>query len=67
MKIENIENNTLTGIEEDNQNETFTDPFDPEEISISSKIVPMEGLLRRINQGTIILNPDFLIVAYSHF
>jgi hypothetical protein len=50
---------TTTGIEEDNQDETFTDPFNPEEISISSKLVSMETCLRRIEQKTIILNPDF--------
>jgi hypothetical protein len=50
---------TPTGIEEDNENETFTDPFDPEEISISSKLVSMETCLRRIEQKTILLNPDF--------
>jgi uncharacterized protein with ParB-like and HNH nuclease domain len=62
MKIENVDDNTIyttTGIEDDNENETFTDPFDPEKISISSKLVSMETCLRRIEQKTIILNPDF--------
>jgi hypothetical protein len=63
MKIENMNDDnitySITGIEEDNENETFTDPFDPEEISISSKLVSMETCLRRIEQKTIILNPDF--------
>lgn len=34
-------------------------PFDPEKISIDTKPVMMETLLRRLEQGTIILNPDF--------
>lgn len=36
-----------------------TQPFDPEKISIDTKPVMMETLLRRLEQGTIILNPDF--------
>lgn len=36
-----------------------SDPFNPEEISIDTKPVPMETLLRRIEQRSIILNPDF--------
>lgn len=48
-----------TGIEDEPEEETEMDPFDPEQISIESKIVPMETLLRRLLQGTIILNPDF--------
>ena len=35
------------------------DPFDPEAISISPKLLSLEGCLRRIQQGTIKLNPDF--------
>lgn len=34
-------------------------PFDPEKISIDTKPVMMETLLRRMEQGSIILNPDF--------
>lgn len=47
------------GIEPDNENEVLDDPFNPEEISIDSKTVPMETCLRRLTQGTIKLNPDF--------
>lgn len=46
-------------IESDNEAEELTDPFDPEEISIDTKTVPMETCLRRLQQGTIKLNPDF--------
>jgi hypothetical protein len=48
-----------TGIEEETEGQDIMDPFDPEEISIDSKVVPMETFLRRIEQGTILLNPDF--------
>ena len=34
-------------------------PFDPEKISIDTKALTMEGVLRRLEQKTIILNPDF--------
>ncbi|HEX8270228.1 MAG TPA: DUF262 domain-containing protein [Flavobacterium sp.] len=40
------------------ENEEFQ-PFDPEKISIDTKPVMMETLLRRLEQGTIFLNPDF--------
>jgi len=46
-------------IEPDNEDEEMNDPFDPEEISIDTKTVPMETCLRRLQQGTIKLNPDF--------
>jgi uncharacterized protein with ParB-like and HNH nuclease domain len=49
-----------TGIEQENEEEyQMDDPFNPEEISIESKVVPMETFLRRLEQGTILLNPDF--------
>lgn len=34
-------------------------PFDPEKISIDTKGITMDTCLRRLEQGTIILNPDF--------
>ena len=46
-------------IEEEEVTEILDDPFNPNEISIASKIVPMESCIRRIEQGTIKLNPDF--------
>ena len=46
-------------IEPDNEDEEMNDPFDPEEISIDTKTVPMETFLRRLLQGSIKLNPDF--------
>lgn len=47
-----------TGIEHEEEQE-FTDPFDPEDISIDSKVIPMDVVLRRLTQGTIKMNPDF--------
>lgn len=43
------------------ENEEIEDiqPFDPEKISIDTKTISMEACLRRLEQGTIILNPDF--------
>jgi len=46
-------------IEPDNEDEEMNDPFDPEEISIDTRVVPMETCLRRLLQGSIKLNPDF--------
>jgi hypothetical protein len=49
-----------SGIEdEEDDNSQMDDPFNPEEISIDSKIVSMDNCLRRLVQGTIKLNPDF--------
>lgn len=56
-RLENIIGR-LSDIEQDEE-ERFTDPFDPEEISIDTKPVPMETCLRRLKQKTIKLNPDF--------
>ena len=52
------------GIEEDESSEKGstedeTDPFNPEDISIDTRLVTMETLLRRLVQGSIQLNPDF--------
>lgn len=55
----------FAGIEDDDTDEKTvsgedeTDPFNPEEISIDTKLVTMETLLRRLEQGSIQLNPDF--------
>lgn len=48
-----------TGIETDNESEELDDPFNPEEISIDSKLVSMDNCLRRLIGGTIALNPNF--------
>lgn len=48
-----------TGIEPDEERDFLDDPFNPEEISIDSKLVSMDNCLRRLIHGTIVLNPDF--------
>lgn len=44
---------------EDNEDNEICDPFNPKEISINTKVIPMDVLLRRLKQGSLILNPDF--------
>ncbi len=57
---EETDTDNQIGIEPEIEEEVkLTDPFDPEEISIDTKPVPMETLLRRLSQKTIRLNPDF--------
>lgn len=38
---------------------SITNPFDPSEISIDTKTISMDTLIRRLQQGTIQLNPDY--------
>ncbi len=47
----------FAGVEADR--EEVVQPFDPEKISIDSKVVPMDTLLRRLRQRTIRLAPAF--------
>lgn len=47
-----------TGIEEEVEEYPIS-PFNPEDISIISKNIGIETCLRRLEQGTINLNPDF--------
>jgi len=49
INIDGVENEEVEEIQ----------PFDPEKISIDTKTLTMEGVLRRLEQKTIILNPDF--------
>ena len=44
---------------DENEDSEICDPFNPKEISINTKVIPMDVLLRRLKQGTLILNPDF--------
>lgn len=53
-----LENENTIGVENE-EDDLFTDPFDPDEISINTKTFTMDGCLRRLIQGTIILNPGF--------
>ena len=54
-----IEDQSYGGLELDEDDSEEDDPFNPELISIETRVVPMDTLLRRIEQGTIKLNPDF--------
>ena len=47
----------ITGVEDEEMEEI--QPFDPEKISIDTKPITMDTCLRRLEQNTIILNPDF--------
>ena len=54
------ESGSESGIESDSDEEDiFTIPFNPDEISIQTKPVILEGLLRRIKKGEINLKPAF--------
>lgn len=57
--LKKIEEQGAQGTEEEVEEDELTDPFDPDEISINSKVIPMETCLRRLIQETINLNPDF--------
>ena len=50
---------TFCGIEKETEENEISDPFNPKEISINTKVIPMDVLLRRLKQGTLVLNPDF--------
>lgn len=52
---------SYNSVEDENIDEQAEEmePFNPEEISIEPKVVAMETLLRRLEQKTIILTPDF--------
>lgn len=53
-----LENQNTIGIEDEDEG-SYADPFDPDEISINTKPFSMDACLRRLIQGTILLNPDF--------
>ena len=50
---------TSCGVETETEENEISDPFNPKEISINTKVIPMDVLLRRLKQGTLVLNPDF--------
>lgn len=59
IKEELAEEGVASGVEHENESFKNHEPFDPASISLSSKIVALDAVLRRIKNGTIILNPDF--------
>ncbi|OEE79206.1 DUF262 domain-containing protein [Vibrio genomosp. F6] len=58
IKEELSESGEKIGIEAEEDSEQI-EPFDPEAISIAQKIVPMDTLIRRLRQGSILLSPSF--------
>lgn len=57
--IRHVITSKQSGVEESLDDEHDRDPFNPDEISIDTKPITMETLMRRLQQGTITLNPDF--------
>ncbi|MEY8200165.1 MAG: DUF262 domain-containing protein [Colwellia sp.] len=53
------ESGVPTGIEAETGEEEVLEPFDPDAISITQKVVPMDSLIRRLKQETIHLSPAF--------
>lgn len=52
-------NGSFAGVESDAGEKDEQDPFDPEKISIESKVIPMDTVIRRLVQGSIRLAPPF--------
>lgn len=50
---------TGSGVEQEAESPETHEPFDPASISLSSKIVALDAVLRRIKNNTIKLAPDF--------
>jgi hypothetical protein len=59
IKEELAEDGSKIGIEAENEDEDILEPFDPDSISIESKVIAMDTLLRRLDQKTIHLAPNF--------
>ena len=63
IKLENLyrklEKEKNSGIEDEEDENCITDPFNSEEISIDTVKFSMDACIRRLIQGTIKLNPDF--------
>ncbi|MDD2133475.1 DUF262 domain-containing protein [Pseudomonas kurunegalensis] len=59
VKEELSESGEATGIERDPEEELTLEPFDPDSISIDQKLIPMDTLIRRLNQKSIHLSPSF--------
>lgn len=59
IKEELSEDGSKIGIESENQEENILEPFDPDSISIESKVIAMDTVIRRLDQKTIQLAPNF--------
>lgn len=58
LEEELAEEGISSGIEKE-EDYTSEDPFNPDSISIASKVIALDTVLRRIRNGTIRLAPDF--------
>lgn len=58
-KEELAEDGSEIGIEQEPEEEIIVEPFDPNSISIDSKVIAMDTLIRRFEQKTIHLTPNF--------
>lgn len=59
IKQELSETGREIGIEADESEDCILEPFDPSKITIEPRVVPMDTILRRLKQGSIILSPSF--------
>ncbi len=59
IKQELSETGEEIGIELNEYEDDILDPFEPSKITIDSRVVPMDTILRRLKQGTITLSPSF--------
>jgi hypothetical protein len=48
-----------SGVQQEIEEDTPQEPFNPKEISIDSKLLTLDAFIRRINSNTIHLSPDF--------
>lgn len=49
----------LSGVQAEDDEYSTTEPFNPDEIKITSKNIALDAILRRIKNGTLKINPDF--------
>lgn len=59
LKEELAEDGEVAGVEDEQEQFNSHEPFDPASISLSSKVVALDTVLRRIKNNTIQLAPDF--------
>lgn len=59
IKEELAEDGSKIGVEAENEDVDILEPFDPNSISIESKVIAMDTVIRRLEQGTILLAPNF--------
>lgn len=48
-----------SGVQQEVDEETYQEPFNPRDISITSKLVTLDAVIRRLKQETLHLAPDF--------